>query len=157
MTTLQDGPFTVHRFPNLSKLELVGTHSFADKYIYPNPDASSDGFITKAILAHQRVYGSVYYAVEWEGYSVDEATWEPEENLKGAELLLQDYWTWVDVENLKENREKLRRTVMNHQYQRSQVEYHSTSDKNNRRHDKFRRSLAYGVRGLRKDGRSRFN
>jgi hypothetical protein len=42
-------------------------------------------YFVDEILTHKKGRnGILYYKVKWEGYSLDDATWEPEGNLKGC-------------------------------------------------------------------------
>ncbi len=42
------------------------------------------------------------YFVKWKGYSAEENTWEPKQNLVGCEQMIQDY----DKKNKSKNREQ---------------------------------------------------
>lgn len=43
------------------------------------------------ILAKRRRNGTWEYLVVWVGFPIAEATWEPEENLEGADLAVRDF------------------------------------------------------------------
>ena len=46
--------------------------------------ARDESFEVEKILAERRSKGQVQYEVHWKGYTVDETTWEPFENLVDA-------------------------------------------------------------------------
>ena len=60
----------------------------------PGPELINAGepeWIVKAIRGHRREYGQKQYLTEWEGYPAETASWEPEENMQGAEELIREY------------------------------------------------------------------
>ena len=48
-------------------------------------------FVVEKVLAHQWIDDELYFQVKWQGYPIEEATWEPELNLN-CPLLVQEYY-----------------------------------------------------------------
>ena len=44
------------------------------------------------VLRHRRRGRGLQYLVEWDGYDVADATWEPESHLANAPAKLAEYW-----------------------------------------------------------------
>ena len=59
----------------------------------PPPIKLEDGpkYEVAAILDSKIVRNKVYYLVDWLGYSPNERTWEPIENVTNARALLEDF------------------------------------------------------------------
>jgi hypothetical protein len=49
----------------------------------------SEEYVVEKILDHNKVKGKYLYYIQWLGYSSEENTWEPEENLFCKELLYE--------------------------------------------------------------------
>jgi hypothetical protein len=49
------------------------------------------GHLIKKILDDKITDGVRYFKVKWQGYSLHEATWEPEPNLGGSQEVLEEY------------------------------------------------------------------
>jgi hypothetical protein len=52
--------------------------------------SDSDLYYVNRILAEKEEDGITYYLILWDGYTEDESTWEPPQNIMGKELL--DVW-----------------------------------------------------------------
>ena len=52
----------------------------------------STGQLVDAVIGHQKRRGKLFYKVRWLGETDQEATWEPEENLKQIPVLIDQYW-----------------------------------------------------------------
>ncbi len=50
-----------------------------------------DEYIVEKILDKRKINGSWKYKVKWEGYSEEECTWEPKENLKNVRYLIEEF------------------------------------------------------------------
>ena len=48
-------------------------------------------YIVEAIQAHKRKHRKLYFLVKWEGYAMDEWTWEPLESFPKGHELLKEY------------------------------------------------------------------
>ncbi|KZV92425.1 chromo-domain-containing protein [Exidia glandulosa HHB12029] len=61
--------------------------------IQPAPRAQEEYTVERILdVRADRHTGRYLYYVKWQGYSVDDSTWEPEENLDRAEGLIQAFW-----------------------------------------------------------------
>lgn len=87
----------IHRVINISHLKEYrdGTRAFPDRPVpltRPEPEALDDNgapeWLVDRLLDHRKVRRGTrqvdQYLVEWKGYPVSEATWEPIENLTGS-------------------------------------------------------------------------
>jgi len=54
-------------------------------------DSDVEEYVVERIVKHRRIRGITQYLVKWNGYSMDECTWEPEANLTNCEQLLRTY------------------------------------------------------------------
>lgn len=48
-------------------------------------------YIVEKILDKKKINGSWKYKVKWEGYSEEECTWEPRENLRNVKYLVDEF------------------------------------------------------------------
>ena len=48
-------------------------------------------YIVEAIQAHKRKHRKLYFLVKWEGYAIDEQTWEPLKFFLKGHKLLKEY------------------------------------------------------------------
>jgi hypothetical protein len=71
-----------------------GDETISDAAVFENvvSHQSSDGdlYYVDRILAEKHEDGSTYYLILWDGYTEDESTWEPPQNIMDKELL--DVW-----------------------------------------------------------------
>jgi len=51
----------------------------------------SDLYTVERIVDKKINKKGVLYKVKWQGYSMNDCTWEPEENLKFVQFLVQEY------------------------------------------------------------------
>jgi hypothetical protein len=74
-----------------------GRERFPDRLFSPPPDPEliegddRDHWEVESILARRGVGRRVQYLVKWKGYSVDENTWEPLDNLQNADDAIQEF------------------------------------------------------------------
>ena len=52
----------------------------------------SDEYEVARVVRHRQRGRGLQYLVEWSGYDVSEATWEPEQHLAGAAAKVAEYW-----------------------------------------------------------------
>jgi hypothetical protein len=53
---------------------------------------AQDNFIVEDILTHRtNEAGDIEYLIRWEGYTSDDDTWEPADNLQGCPRILRQY------------------------------------------------------------------
>ena len=50
-----------------------------------------ESFEVEKILGRRKINGKIKYKVKWEGYSMDECTWEPIKNLENVKDLIDEY------------------------------------------------------------------
>ena len=94
----------IHPVINISHLKEYrdGVRAFPDRPVpltRPEPEAVDDNgapeWLVDRLLDHRKVKRGArfidQYLVEWKGYPVSEATWEPIENLTGAMELVSEY------------------------------------------------------------------
>ena len=55
-------------------------------------DDSEQEYEVEKIVAHKFSNRAIQYYVKWKGYSSDENTWEPQENLTNAQAKIDEYW-----------------------------------------------------------------
>lgn len=68
----------------------MSANNFDDSSSSDTPEGE---YTVEAIVKHrQRRNGSYEFFIKWKGYSSDENTWEPLENLAGSQALLDEYW-----------------------------------------------------------------
>jgi len=77
---------------------LLTPHTETETYgpAYPEPPADiidgEEEWEVDRIIKHRRVaHGKTEYQVLWKGYGLDQATWEPEDNLEHASKIIRDY------------------------------------------------------------------
>jgi hypothetical protein len=58
----------------------------------PPIDAKRNIYNVEKILDVKKIRGKLKWYVKWEGYSMEECTWEPKKNLKGAGLALEEFY-----------------------------------------------------------------
>jgi hypothetical protein len=58
--------------------------------VFSYQGSNNDLYAVDRILAEKQEDGSTYYLVLWDGYTEDESTWEPPQNIIDKELL--DVW-----------------------------------------------------------------
>lgn len=51
----------------------------------------SDFYSVEKIIDKRKYKGKIQYKVKWEGYSIDECTWEPLNHLENVKDLIEDY------------------------------------------------------------------
>jgi hypothetical protein len=94
----------IHPVINISHLKEYrdGTQSFPDRPVRltrPEPEALDDNgapeWLVDRLLDHRKIKRGVryidQYLVEWKGYPISEATWEPIENLTGSIELVTEF------------------------------------------------------------------
>ena len=94
----------IHPVINISHLKEYrdGTRAFPDRPVTltrPEPEALDDNgapeWLVDRLLDHRRVKRGArqadQYLVEWKGYPISEATWEPIENLTGSFELVMEF------------------------------------------------------------------
>ncbi len=58
---------------------------------FDNVEVLDEEYIVEKILEKKKL-GSIWkYKVKWEGYSEEECTWEPKENLKNVKYLIEEF------------------------------------------------------------------
>jgi len=57
----------------------------------PDPIPPPTEFEVEQIVGKQIISDVVFYQVKWKGFSLEETTWEPEENLENAPMKIKDY------------------------------------------------------------------
>jgi hypothetical protein len=55
------------------------------------PQAGTSFFEVESILNHKDENGKRFYLVKWMGYPLEDATWEPVENIATV-TCIEDYW-----------------------------------------------------------------
>ena len=77
---------------------LLTPHTETETYgpAYPEPPADiidgEEEWEVDRIIKHCHVaHGKIEYQVLWKGYGLDQATWEPEDNLEHASKIIRDY------------------------------------------------------------------
>jgi hypothetical protein len=68
---------------------FVGTPPPVREPIFTADDG--DAFEVEKILGHRLVRRCPQYLVQWKGYPVWEASWEPEEHLEGCQEILSEF------------------------------------------------------------------
>ena len=94
----------IHPVINISHLKEYrdGVLAFPDRPVRltrPEPEATDDNgapeWLVDRLLDHRRVKRGArlidQYLVEWKGYPISEATWEPIENLTGSTELVKEF------------------------------------------------------------------
>ncbi len=83
-------PGNLRRLHNVFHVSLlkpfVGSAPSPREPVFTTPDEEED-FEVEAILDHRIVRSKRQYLLQWKGYPLFEATWEPEEHLSCPELL----------------------------------------------------------------------
>src|SRR5213080_710558 len=91
------GNFQIHPVFHVS---LLKPYSESDPTIFPNriqePPSpvlidDHEEYTVKKILKARKSGRSWQYLIEWEGFPIEDATWEPEENLSNAQDLLKEF------------------------------------------------------------------
>ena len=52
---------------------------------------SNEYYNIEKILDRKKVNGKIHYKIKWEGYPMDQCTWEPLENLENVKALVDEY------------------------------------------------------------------
>jgi hypothetical protein len=90
---------TFHIHPTFH-VALLKPYQENDPTIFPNrtqdPPAliiidNEEEYHVKKILKHRKIGKKTQYLVQWEGYHIEDATWEPEQNLRNAKEIIADY------------------------------------------------------------------
>ena len=70
-------------------------HPGGEEAVIPDPVVvgEHEELEVEAIVGHRRYRGQQQFRVWWKGYTIGEDTWKPEEHLKHANWLLEDYRT----------------------------------------------------------------
>ena len=56
------------------------------------------------IIGKKKIRGKYYYLVKWKGYSLNESTWEPLENLDYANELIEEFNKYIDDKSKNKNK-----------------------------------------------------
>lgn len=78
-----------HPVFHVSLLEKASQKTPIQTRITTDPD--EDTYEVERILDRQRITNKNYYLIKWAGYSSNENTWEPEENLTSCQELVQEF------------------------------------------------------------------
>ena len=55
------------------------------------PYNTNNYYEVEKIITRKKLNGKIFYLVKWEGYSVNESTWEPISNLKNIQYMIKDF------------------------------------------------------------------
>ena len=90
-TNLEHSP----RFPCFSLIALSRKHVHSSNFLKPPPDliAGEGEYEIDRILHHHGTTRNCSFLIRWKGYSAEEDSWIPEENLSHATETLQEYKT----------------------------------------------------------------
>lgn len=64
--------------------------------------SSGSDFIVESILNKRVKNNQIEYLIKWEGYSIEEATWEPVRNLSNIKDMIRRYERYERYEIMKE-------------------------------------------------------
>ncbi len=88
----------IHPVFHISLIKLY--HEITDDFnreLPPQPDInvdnnqSTDEYEVEKILDIKYKRGKLYYLIQWKGYQLHDATWEPKENLNHCEDILKEF------------------------------------------------------------------
>jgi hypothetical protein len=73
----------------------VQTQEHGENFIPPPPDLieGEEEHEVETILKHRKRGKKLIYLIRWKGYTINDDSWEPEENLENAEEILEEYKT----------------------------------------------------------------
>ena len=87
---LPESMHKIHPIVHISLLEKTKTTARLAEDIELEADDEAE-YEVQSILDFKRVSGKPYYLVKWKGYSDEENTWEPTENLRSCSNLLHQF------------------------------------------------------------------
>ena len=73
------------------------THNSSPPPVYI--DSSGEFYCPEKLLSHRVIHGKNHYFVQWEGYPLSAATWEPLENLVNCDDLIQQFHSAQSISN----------------------------------------------------------
>ena len=82
-------------------------------------------YIVEKILDKKKTNGIMKYKVKWEGYSENECTWEPRENLSNVKYLIEEY------ENSIKPKEKIKEKIIKIKPEKEKKLLNNKTNRNN--------------------------
>ena len=74
---------------------------------------SNEYYNIEKILDRKKVNGKIHYKIKWEGYPMDQCTWEPLENLENVKALVDEYNQNHSTKNNPPKGKKTNNTLLN--------------------------------------------
>ena len=62
-------------------------------------------YAVEALTGRKSIHGKLFYRVKWEGYPVEQSTWETVSHLKNVQDMVQEYDREHPIEGLEEESE----------------------------------------------------
>ena len=97
-------------------------------------------FNIEKILDRRKINGRFEYLIKWEGYPVNESTWEPIKNLKNAKPLLEEYDKAHSI-NIESENQKKKVSIINNNKKKKVNEEITTMNKDNEEKSKIKNDI----------------
>ena len=83
--------------------------------LFEKVEVLEEEYIVEKILDKKKMNGIYKYKVKWEGYSENECTWEPRENLSNVKYLIEEYENSLKLKEkiIKPEKEKEKKILNN--------------------------------------------
>ena len=81
----------IHDVFHVRRLKSAHENGFRNRKAVKLPMLTDGSYEVSQILSDRVKYGNIEYLVRWKGYSMNESTWQPEDDLNNCDQLLKAY------------------------------------------------------------------